>query len=182
MMTREELEERIEALVQSCPTIFGGAKTYRFECRGGWIPILNNLCDSLETLARSDYPDLRIVQIKEKFGGLRVYTEGAPVIANLEAVRTKKEAPTPTLVGKFINIATRLAEKTCEFCGEEGELRTEGMRWIRTLCDTHYAEERIRFLESDVVEARVQAERWRNTACARGVEVMDPKEYPLPWE
>lgn len=32
------------------------------------------------------------------------------------------------------------------------------------------------------VRARAEAERWRNTACTRGVELVDIRTCPLPWE
>lgn len=60
----------------------------------------------------------RIVQVKEKFGGLRIYTEG----------RTSKAFETL--------LATLETEsmKTCEMCGEPGSRRGGSMGYILTLC------------------------------------------------
>lgn len=62
-----------------------------------------------------------IVQIKEKFGGLRVYTNGA--------TETHQA---------YIDFAAAMASRTCEVCGSPGESRNSG--WIKTLCDTHHKE------------------------------------------
>ena len=63
---------------------------------------------------------IKVKQIKEKFGRLRVYT---------------------TLNDDYIfgigDITELLSEFVCESCGEKGELRTN-RRWVRTLCDGHY--------------------------------------------
>jgi hypothetical protein len=58
-----------------------------------------------------------VVQVKEKFGGLRYYT-------NYGSDR----------INTFINLAERLADVTCEECGRVGKERPGS--WIRTLCDT----------------------------------------------
>jgi hypothetical protein len=62
-----------------------------------------------------------IVQIKEKFGGLRFYTNGNTDIHDA-----------------YINFAERMASQTCERCGCPGSLRNSS--WMKTLCDTHHNE------------------------------------------
>ena len=59
------------------------------------------------------------IQIKEKFGGLRLYYEGSdPYIDGL------------------IAMAEATSFKTCEQCGKEGKRRTKG-GYIYTSCDEH---------------------------------------------
>jgi hypothetical protein len=62
-----------------------------------------------------------IVQIKEKLGGLRVYTNGA----------------TPEHRA-YIDFAAAMASRTCEICGSPGTSRNSG--WIKTLCEKHHQE------------------------------------------
>jgi hypothetical protein len=62
-----------------------------------------------------------IQQIKEKFGGLRVYTSGG---------NAKMDACT--------NFAEAMASRICEVCGSPGKPRQTS--WIKTLCDKHYQE------------------------------------------
>ena len=59
-------------------------------------------------------------QVKEKFGGLRFYVNGA----------TDKHL-------NFISFAENMSYRTCEECGAPGKIYTDG--WHRTLCDTHAA-------------------------------------------
>lgn len=58
------------------------------------------------------------LQVKEKFGALRVYLN-----------RTE-----PT-VAAYVTFAEAMSACTCEECGAPGRRRSGG--WIRTLCDTH---------------------------------------------
>ena len=62
------------------------------------------------------------VQVKEKFGGLRFYVNGA----------TDKHR-------NFISFAESMSYRTCEECGAVGKTYTDG--WHRTLCDIHAAME-----------------------------------------
>lgn len=60
-------------------------------------------------------------QVKEKFGTLRFYVDGA----------TEEQYA-------YIAFAEALTARTCEVCGAQGERREEG--WVRTLCYVHQAE------------------------------------------
>ena len=82
-------------------------------CGEGWNDLIFKLHYKLLELD----PEYRIYQIKEKFGGLRYYIEG------------NKEAQDATWVAEDESF------KTCEVCGEPGELRQN--RWWKTLCDKH---------------------------------------------
>lgn len=86
-----------------------------FDVGDGWLPIIENLFKKFNELGYKG----RLGQIKEKFGGLRVYLDD--------------EAPDE--VHNAINEAEDLAYKTCEECGEPGLVREGG--WIRCLCDVH---------------------------------------------
>lgn len=90
-------------------------------------------------------PTYNVVQVKEKFGGLRIY-----------------------LVGVGFSVTGPFEEEsytTCEMCGETGHLTNHG-GWSLTLCDTHEAD-RIR-----EVEARKRA--WAKDGTAElGDETLD---------
>lgn len=64
---------------------------------------------------------IRVVQIKEKFGGLRFYYDGGD-----------------DQISGMVTMAEVWAGRTCETCGNLGKQRSGG--WIRTLCDQHEAE------------------------------------------
>lgn len=83
------------------------------ECVGpGWHPILQRLHDQILAID-STY---EVVQVKEKFGGLRVYLLSEPL-------------PVIDLVAK----AEVESQRTCEMCGRPGTQQPG--YWIRTRCE-----------------------------------------------
>ena len=89
-----------------------------FFCIGpGWYGLVKEL---IENAIAAGW-DRQICQVKEKFGGLRFYINGAP-----------------EEVWALIREAEEKSYEICEECGEPGELRQTG--WYRTLCDKHNAE------------------------------------------
>ena len=66
-----------------------------------------------------EYP--KVIQVKEKFGGLRFYADNTSKYAR-----------------GAITMAEIWAGRTCETCGERGKRRSGG--WMRTLCDKHEVE------------------------------------------
>jgi hypothetical protein len=88
-----------------------------FEHDDGWFDILWRLCVDLEPLVAGH--EFEVVQVKEKFGGLRFYVN----CRRHEAIRQR------------IGIAADESFRTCEVCGQPGTLRTA--RCIKTLCDEH---------------------------------------------
>lgn len=121
-MTLEELNQKLE------PYWYEGMPgVYRVPAIGeGWFQLVFDLVDDLEEL----WPDFKITQIKEKFGGLRFYVEtykkdyvGQPAIESAFYQRiAKAEAESYTI---------------CEVCGKPGKLR-EDLSWNLTLCDEDY--------------------------------------------
>jgi len=80
----------------------------------GWTPLIEEVYDRK--------PDtIDIVQVKEKFGGLRVYFE--------------------PWNEEYYNIIMRVENKSyqlCEECGKPGEIDSDAdFIWMRTLCPTH---------------------------------------------
>jgi hypothetical protein len=125
---RKELEQR---LVERYPTWFntGGdvrytAMPWGFAHDDGWFDILWRLCGDLEPLVAQLEQEIgcqfEVLQVKEKFGGLRFY-----VNHKNDAIRQRIEA------------AIQESLHTCEVCGQPGRLREDD--WIKTLCDEHDA-------------------------------------------
>ena len=115
-------DELANELVKKYPTVFRRYKGDPREtcmawgiCTGdGWYKILDELCAKLEPYG------VVAAQIKEKFGGLRFYLESTPSDKWDE-------------IHNLITEAERQSYKTCERCGQPGDLRGGG--WARTLCD-----------------------------------------------
>lgn len=83
----------------------------------GWLPMVMDLIKELI----EDGWDKQLCDVKEKFGGLRFYTNGGG--DNHYDIIEKYE---------------KLSYTICEECGEPGEPGNTG--WIKTLCDKHHKE------------------------------------------
>ena len=86
-----------------------------FECGDGWVGLLEEV---IAEAKKRKLRDLAFVQAKEKFGKLRVYTNGG----------------NPDFWDYLWRVETR-SGSICEICGAPGKLRGGG--WIRALCDEH---------------------------------------------
>lgn len=112
-----------EELVAKYPKILGERGGYP-GVGPGWLPLIDRLCDHLQfNIDHNGHLEkyqnqVVAVQVKEKFGGLRFYTNGAT-----EAQQA------------VINFCESLSYHICEACGAPGETRKGG--WIQTLCDEH---------------------------------------------
>lgn len=91
-----------------------------FRCGDGWFSILDDLGKQLQALIEAEPEEkrrrYRVVQVKEKFGGLRVYLD--------RYVEAMSDA---------IDAAERASTTTCERCGDPGSICTVG--WVQTLCN-----------------------------------------------
>lgn len=81
----------------------------------GWDKIVDPLIEYCEKRG------IKILQVKEKFGGLRFYTE-----TNTEEL------------DELIRQAEEKCSYTCEECGEEGKMTSYD--WMRVLCPKHMEE------------------------------------------
>lgn len=81
--------------------------------KSGWASLIHKIFDKKEELNTT----ARIVQVKEKWGGLRIYSDYDEVFE------------------PFIHEVERESFKICEQCGAPGDLRSGG--WYKTLCEVH---------------------------------------------
>lgn len=92
---------------------------FGFEHEDGWFDIIWNLCEDLEVLIKEEnIQDFEVVQVKEKFGSLRFYTDGG----------------TNSIYNR-INKAEGDSSATCEKCGKQPAKSTTERSWIKTLCE-----------------------------------------------
>lgn len=96
--------------VPTCWELFG------VECDIGWKDIIEPLIKECQEKG------ITITQIKEKYGTLRFYVAGCTdeMWDKIEAAELKSAV-------------------TCEICGAEGKLRSNG-GWLKTLCNKHTKE------------------------------------------
>lgn len=101
--------------------------TRYIECGYGWDHLVQPLLVELEQLGG------KILQVKEKFGGLRFY------------YLLEENHLLPNNFAQKVDEAELQSVATCEVCGEPGFRRSGG--WIKTLCDQHHQERQAKIAE-----------------------------------
>jgi hypothetical protein len=96
----------------------------------GWQRLIENLHAEITKIA----PSYDVIQIKEKFGGLRYY------ISLLDDVSDDQRRA----VYALIEVAETQSNQICEECGEPGENRSIS-GWWKTFCTKHRDEATIRW-------------------------------------
>jgi len=98
---------------------------FGFECEEGWYRLIDEILYKLN----SEDPEktCRIFQIKEKFGGLKIYLDKYP--SNLDS----------TSANELMFSYDKQSYKICEVCGDPGTLCIRS-GWYQTLCDKHRLE------------------------------------------
>lgn len=121
-------------LRQRYPLWFSELPYYGFSLPHGWTPLVFELFERIDmaltgrgsaVVEFGRRKPLKVLQIKEKFGGLRIYVWGG----------------TPK-VNDIIREGEAMSHMICAHCGAPGELRH--LDFMLTLCDAHFAEIRER--------------------------------------
>jgi hypothetical protein len=109
----DELEEKYKSILRT---------SYGFEVPLGWLVIIEQFLER----AINFEGWFKVVQIKEKFGGLRFYIDSG------------EECPEDvyTEITNVIMSVENRSFTTCEICGEPATYRKE-RGWKKTLCDNH---------------------------------------------
>lgn len=111
---------------------------FGIEVGNGWYQILSNVCwminqhednikwrreyleknDPEKLTAESEYFPVRFDQVKEKYGGLRLYFSGGD-----------------DYVEGLVSMAEAISYYVCDICGNKGEANKGG--WISVRCEAH---------------------------------------------
>jgi len=88
-------------------------------CEDGWYWLIEQLCSVLQK-GTDKYEDPQAVafQVKQKWGGLRFYVDGA---------NDKQRA--------MISLVENMSLSICEDCGTMKNVKLVGKSWLRTLCE-----------------------------------------------
>jgi len=97
------------------------------ECGIGWFDIIDDLSRQIsayvKALPTQTQRYAEVVQIKEKFGGLRYYVQ----YHNLTDNQIQE-------IESLIRVAESRTAVTCEDCGDDGSMVSPRKYWMRTLC------------------------------------------------
>jgi hypothetical protein len=111
-----ELMEKYQKFIHPEKDLQTSLMRFGLSCGEGWYPLLERL---FEAISKTNPPEnFEIIQVKEKFGSLRVYADNSS--DEIDNLITKAEAE---------------SIKTCERCGNEGKLVSK-RGWWRTICDS----------------------------------------------
>ena len=121
-----------EKLYEDFPDLFAdrnkspreSCMSFGIECGNGWYDLIRSVCyrikqhEENKKHRKESASDISVVfdQVKEKFGGLRIYYRGGD-----------------DYVDGVVDMAEEMSYKICERCGNRGTPNQGG--WIVTLCD-----------------------------------------------
>ena len=119
------MENKYENLIKKYQHLFTNGNLepvtmFGIECADGWYFLISELLNHIDQYFHHKYKGVpegfQITQIKEKFGDLRIYADGAD-----------------NAVWELIRFTENLSHKTCEYCGSnQNILKSSG--WIVTAC------------------------------------------------
>jgi hypothetical protein len=140
-------DPKIDALVARFPRLFHDRQPRVWsDLPQGWTELADQLFVDLDSMIDDEAAKLfEVIQIKEKFAGLRVYwslgdeeTLVLDIIGSGSIQRLDKGPAEPTALFDRIKARVRQAGEqaatTCQFCGN-GSARAGGSGWIATLCE-----------------------------------------------
>jgi len=108
--------------LEKYPELFDNSYFIEIFIMIGWEKVVDKALSRINEVVENMEPDgdhgtPLVVQIKEKFGGLRIYTS-----YHVDEIE------------KIIEEAEKEASETCEDCGCKQDVTTEGRYWVKTLC------------------------------------------------
>ncbi|EJM74040.1 MbcA/ParS/Xre antitoxin family protein [Pseudomonas sp. GM60] len=120
------MQEQLDALLCTrYPAIFSAEGSadqhiFGFECGDGWFTLIDGACELIQRHIETDgAQQLRALQVKQKFGGLRFYYRHGN-----------------GYTAAAVELAESLSPHVCEVCGAVGKTVVL-FGWMQTRCPTH---------------------------------------------
>jgi len=147
-------------LIQAFPRLFRAAdKTpyteFGIQCGDGWYDLIYKLCSDIESVLTADgttdddWP--HVLQIKEKFGGLRFYiSRSGKSEVSMSAPGFVEVRPVSDVdaIGDLIEAAEDKALEVCEDCSAPGTMYRDGWWHVKCdACEKIYRKKREEFLK-----------------------------------
>ncbi|MBV6410683.1 MAG: hypothetical protein GAKPKEKM_01505 [Rhodocyclaceae bacterium] len=142
-------EGRAAQLRRRYPEQFEDLPYYMVSIDPGWFEPIEAACRRIDALLTPKEKALfRWRQIKEKFGGLRMYWNeggvyldfiGPDSLAHIvvEPLQPQLSARTRERIAKIVAQAAKQAARRCQVCGAPGQLRRRQNGWLVTACERH---------------------------------------------
>lgn len=100
------------------------AMMWGLDCGDGWFDLIWETCEKLKPMVSDDF---RFSQVKEKYGGLRMYWND-----NSKAFRPPGHWDK---ISKIISKAEEKSETICELCGKPSTIRRTESDWLYNCCN-----------------------------------------------
>jgi hypothetical protein len=105
------------SIIKPDPTLQNNLIAFGFMCGEGWYPLIYETLDKVQAIVDRDGLDIQVTEIKEKYGGLRIYLDGDT-----------------DEIFELTQMAEEQSYNVCELCGKPGKLhRVNG--WYMTRCE-----------------------------------------------
>lgn len=93
-------------------------------CDRGWWNLIDVVASQIESLGKP----VKAEQVKEKFGGIRIYF-------SIETVDENEIYNLHDIVQSKISVVEALSYRICELCGAPGQTTNSGGYWLKTVCE-----------------------------------------------
>jgi len=104
--------------IEIVPVVQDEMESWKAHVGRGWHPLLDYFAKNIDyQVSKGDMPPVNISQVKEKYGGLRLYTSGGNDLTDILAA-----------------FCEDLSYKYCAECGKLAEA-TDKTGWWQTLCE-----------------------------------------------
>jgi len=127
------MPDSLDYLVATHPRLFLTGRPSNSHLSPGWTALVDKLCTDIDQLVSdSEAQTFRVIQIKEKFGGLRFYfslneqrTIMLDAVNHGTRIRVEPENPSDQFnsISRLVKTAEATSAATCEVCGEAGRMR-----------------------------------------------------------
>lgn len=117
---KKELQEKI---INDFPKLFETGRKFYFETGDGWYDLIYTACKELQEWSDANTTQIILLQVKEKFGAIRIYYNVATSLLIDLAEMTA-----------IIEKAEKLSTQTCEKCGSMENVERTNFGWVKYLC------------------------------------------------
>jgi hypothetical protein len=105
------------SIIKPDKTLQNNLMAFGFMCGRGWLPLIYETLDKIQAIVDRDGLDIQVTEIKEKYGGLRIYLDSDT-----------------DEIFELTQIAEEQSYNICEECSKPGKLHNVKGWWM-TRCE-----------------------------------------------
>lgn len=118
------------------PRLFVKGRPWDLSYQQGWHAVVVHLLGKIDAVLTDEQAaEFRILQIKQKLAGLRLYYSAGKAPDGDPSAGSTQEGFPHTLVRALIDEADQECQRTCELCGKAGKM-LEDRGWLEVRCSS----------------------------------------------